>query len=50
MSPCTPRAGERLRFAVYANSVDEPQVRAAVMLNAWEEGRHKEVLGKLVEA
>ena len=40
----------RLRFAVYANAVDDPQVQAAVMLNAWEESRHKEVLAKLVEA
>ena len=36
----------RLRFATYANSVDDPEVRAAIVLNAWEEGRHKEVLAK----
>jgi hypothetical protein len=40
----------RLRFAVYANSVEDSQVQLAVMLNAWEESRHKEVLAKLVEA
>jgi hypothetical protein len=40
----------RLRFAVYANAVADPQVQSAVMLNAWEENRHKEVLAKLVEA
>ncbi len=40
----------RLRFAVYANSIGDPQVQSAVMLNAWEESRHKEVLAKLVEA
>jgi hypothetical protein len=40
----------RLRFAVYANSIDDPEARSAIMLNAWEESRHKEVLAKLVEA
>jgi hypothetical protein len=40
----------RLRFASYANSIGDPQVRSAVLLNAWEESRHKEVLAKLVEA
>ena len=40
----------RLRFATYAGSVDDPEVRAAVALNAWEEGRHKEVLANLVQA
>ncbi|MBS0517784.1 MAG: ferritin-like domain-containing protein [Proteobacteria bacterium] len=40
----------RLRFAAYAKSVSDPDVRAAIMLNAWEENRHKEVLAKLVEA
>ena len=40
----------RLRFAFYANSVDDPLVRSAVMLNAWEESRHKEVIAKLVAA
>lgn len=40
----------RLRFAAYANSMADPEMRAAIMLNAWEENRHKEVLSKLVEA
>jgi hypothetical protein len=40
----------RLRFAFFANSVDDAEVRSAVMLNAWEESRHKEVIAKLVEA
>src|SRR5882757_4189904 len=40
----------RLRFAAYASSVDDPEVRAAVTLNAWEESRHKEVLANLVQA
>jgi hypothetical protein len=40
----------RLRFAAYARSVDDPGVRDAVMLNAWEENRHKEVLSHMVEA
>jgi len=39
----------RLRFAAYAGSLDDPDVRAAVMLNAWEENRHKEVLANLVK-
>ncbi len=40
----------RLRFATYANSIDDPEVRAAIALNAWEEGRHKDVLANLVQA
>jgi hypothetical protein len=40
----------RLRFAAYARSVADADMRAAIMLNAWEESRHKEVLSKLVEA
>jgi hypothetical protein len=40
----------RLRFATYAGSVEDPQVRSAVALNAWEESRHKEVLANLVQA
>ena len=40
----------RLRFAAYANSRRRAEVRSAIMLNAWEESRHKEVLAKLVEA
>lgn len=38
----------RLSFAAYANSLDDPEVRSAIMLNAWEENRHKEVLSHLV--
>ena len=40
----------RLRFAAYAKSVADGDMQAAIMLNAWEENRHKEVLSKLVEA
>jgi len=40
----------RLRFASYAATLQHPEVRDAVMLNAWEENRHKEVLSKLVTA
>ncbi|MBS0220472.1 MAG: ferritin-like domain-containing protein [Proteobacteria bacterium] len=40
----------RMRFAAYAESVADDDVRDAIMLNAWEENRHKEVLSKLVEA
>jgi hypothetical protein len=40
----------RLRFAAYANAVDDADIKAAVMLNAWEESRHKEVLSQLVAA
>lgn len=38
----------RLRFAAYAACIADPDMRAAVMLNAWEENRHKEVLSSLV--
>jgi hypothetical protein len=38
----------RLRFATYAATLQAPEVREAVMLNAWEEHRHKEVLSNLV--
>ena len=38
----------RLRFASYAATLQAPEVRDAVMLNAWEENRHKEVLANLV--
>ena len=31
-------------MAAYANIIGEPDVRAALALNAWEENRHKEVL------
>jgi hypothetical protein len=40
----------RLRFAAYARSIADEEMREAIMLNAWEENRHKEVLSKLVEA
>jgi hypothetical protein len=40
----------RLRFAAYAASVPDPEMREAIMLNAWEENRHKEVLSGLVAA
>ena len=40
----------RLRFAAYAQSIADAEMREAITLNAWEENRHKEVLSKLVEA
>jgi hypothetical protein len=40
----------RLRFASYAATIRTPEVRDALMLNAWEENRHKEVLANLVKA
>ena len=40
----------RLRFAAYAATVADPEMQAAILLNAWEENRHKEVLSKLVAA
>ncbi len=40
----------RMRFAAYAASMSDPEMQAAIRLNAWEENRHKEVLAKLVEA
>jgi hypothetical protein len=40
----------RLRFAAYAASVADPEIGQAIMLNAWEENRHKEVLANLVAA
>jgi hypothetical protein len=40
----------RLRFASYAATIQAPEVRDAVMLNAWEEHRHKAVLGNMVKA
>ena len=38
----------RLRMATYASVEPDPDMRAAIELNAWEEGRHKEVLAHLV--
>jgi hypothetical protein len=40
----------RTRFAAYAASLEDPDLRDAIMLNAWEENRHKEVLSKMVGA
>ena len=40
----------RLRMAAYARSVGDPDMRAALGLNAWEESRHKDVLSRLVVA
>jgi hypothetical protein len=38
----------RLRMAAYAATLDDPEMRAALALNAWEESRHKDVLSRLV--
>ena len=40
----------KLRVASYAARIADPLLREAVALDAFEEGRHKEVLAKLVEA
>jgi hypothetical protein len=40
----------RLRMAAYARTVADPDMRAALALNAWEENRHKEVLSRMVAA
>ncbi|MBB3174119.1 hypothetical protein FHR90_001955 [Endobacter medicaginis] len=40
----------RLRMAAYARSLADPELAGAIGLNGWEEGRHKEVLSRLVEA
>jgi hypothetical protein len=40
----------RMRFAAYAATLADPDMRDAIMLNAWEENRHKEVLAKMMEA
>jgi len=40
----------RLSFAAYADSLGDSEIRSAIMLNAWEENRHKEVLSQLVRA
>ncbi len=40
----------RLSFAAYADSLSDSEIRSAIMLNAWEENRHKEVLSHLVRA
>ncbi len=38
----------RLRMLSFARTVADPLVREALELNGWEEGRHKEVLARLV--
>jgi hypothetical protein len=40
----------RQRMLSYARSLDDPDWRAAIELNGWEEGRHKTVLSHLVAA
>ncbi len=40
----------KLRMLSYAYALSDPALRAAIELNGWEEGRHREVLGNLVEA
>jgi hypothetical protein len=40
----------RLSFAAYATSLDDGELRSTIMLNAWEEHRHKEVLSNMVRA
>jgi hypothetical protein len=40
----------RVNMASYAARIADPLVRQALELNGFEEGRHKEVLGKLVAA
>ena len=40
----------RLRMAAYAATLDSPDLRDALALNAWEENRHKEVLSRMVHA
>ena len=40
----------KIRALTYAESLPDPLLRQAITLDAFEEGRHKEVLGKLVAA
>src|SRR5205807_9411689 len=40
----------RIRVLSYAERAGDPLLREAIALNGFEEGRHKEVLSKLVEA
>ena len=40
----------RLRMLAYAAALRDPALSAAIGLNGWEEGRHKEVLSNLVQA
>ncbi|SMG56123.1 hypothetical protein SAMN06265784_10835 [Paraburkholderia susongensis] len=39
----------RLRIAAYAATLDDPEMRDALALNAWEENRHKEMLSRMVQ-
>jgi hypothetical protein len=39
----------RLSFAAYAGALPDREMAEAVMLNAWEENRHKDVLSNLVK-
>jgi hypothetical protein len=40
----------RLRMSAYGKSLADPAWREAIQRNAWEEGRHKDVLSNLVAA
>jgi hypothetical protein len=40
----------RMYMACYAALIDDPAMREAVALNAWEENRHKDVLSRMVQA
>ena len=40
----------RLRMEAYAAMLADPEMAEAIHLNGWEEGRHREVLARLVEA
>jgi hypothetical protein len=40
----------RLRMQAYASSLADAEMADTIALNAWEEGRHKEVLSRLVAA
>lgn len=40
----------RINMSTYAEIIPDPEMREAIRLNGWEEGRHKEVLSRLVEA
>lgn len=40
----------RLRMAAYADRLTDPDMKGAILRNAWEENRHKEVLTRFVEA
>ena len=39
-----------IRVVSYADEVSDPLLRQAILLNGFEEGRHKQVLARLVEA